>query len=174
MVDQRQVSLTRITFVDLPFLVLSGLDRERVGVQYPANEYRKQFKIAPLRYFRRVTRTLSRIIRVNAKRAGYVGLNPLSGNIEYYLMPWARGGVGGRAIEQYLREALPFEVDKHAFMLESNERSVRVFRTVLKSMGLLEGSDFEYFEYPGGDGYPGGRGFRLFAGTTPRNEGASE
>jgi hypothetical protein len=162
--DERGVSLTAITIADLPFLVVSGLDRERVGVQYPRSDYRKQFKIAPLRYFRTDTRHLSRIVRVEGRRAGYVGLNPLSRNIEYYLQPWARGGVGRRAIEEYLREVLPFDVDKHAFMLDGNDRSVHVFRTALALLGLLEKTDFEYFVYPGGSG------FRLLAGARPRRD----
>lgn len=159
----RQVALTAIGLADLPFLVWSGLDRERIGVQYPAGEYRRQFRIAPLRYFRSATRPSSRIIRVNGRRAGYVGLNPLSENIEYYLQPWARGGVGGAAIEAYLRATLPFPVDKHAFMIEGNDRSVAVFRAALTRIGLIDGEDFEYFEYPGGSG------FRVLAGVLPRN-----
>ncbi len=159
---EREVTLTAIGLTDLPFLVWSGLDRERIGIQYPADEYRRQFRIAPLRYFRSATRPLSRIIRVEGRRAGYVGLNPLSENIEYYLQPWARGGVGGAAIESYLRSVLPFPVDKHAFMLEGNDRSVAVFRGALSRIGLVSEEDYEYFEYPGGSG------FRLLAGVVPR------
>jgi hypothetical protein len=156
------VTLTRIVARDVPFLLRSGLDPERRGVQYPKHEYRKQFRIAPLRYWQRRTRPLSRIIRVDNRRAGYVGLNPLSENIEYYLMPWARGGVGGRAVEAYLREVLPFDVPKHAFMLAGNDRSVNTFRAALERIGLADDA-YTYFTYPGGSG------FRLEPGTAPRD-----
>ena len=158
----RVVTLTRITLRDLPFLVISGLHRDRAGVQYPRSEYRKQLRIAPMRYFNRTTRAQSNIIRVDDRRAGYIGLNPLSTNIEYYLVPWARGGVGSQALDAYLRAHLPFGEAKHAFMLVDNERSVRVFRSALDRLGMTEPDDYRYFEYPGG------RGFRIRAGHTPR------
>ncbi len=162
--EDRVVTLSRITWRDVPFLVTSGLHRERAGVQYPRSEYRAQFRIAPLRYFNRTTRTVSSIVRVDGRRAGYVGLNPLSTNIEYYLVPWARGGVGRRAIVTYLRTHLPFEEDKFAFMIAGNARSVHVFRSALHELGLSDPETFRHFEYPGG------QGFKVRAGARPQND----
>jgi hypothetical protein len=162
--EDRAVTLTEITWRDLLFLVTSGLQPDRAGVQYPRSEYRAQFRIAPLRYFNRTTRAQSSIIRVDGRRAGYVGLNPLSTNIEYYLVPWARGGVGGRAVVSYLRTRLPFEHDKFAFMLAGNDRSVHVFRSALHQLGLSDPATFRHFEYPGG------QGFKVRAGARPMND----
>ena len=159
---ERRVEIREIHPSDLPFLIISGLDRERRDVQYAAKEWRKQFRIAPMRYFRAETRKRSRLIVVDGRRAGYVGLNPLSRNIEYYLQPWARGGVGRRAITDYLRGLLPSAKDEHAFMLPNNDRSVQVFRRSLLALCLEEGTDFEYFTYDGGSG------FRIMAGTATR------
>lgn len=160
--DCRNVELTGIRLLDLPFLLMSGLDRERIGVQYPEQEWLKQFRIAPLRYFNRSTRLRSFIILVDGRRAGYVGLNPLSENIEYYLQPWARGGAGKRAVTEFLRRTLPSVRDEHAFMLPGNERSVMTFRRSLEALRLREDADFEYFTYDGGSG------FRVIAGSTSR------
>ena len=98
---------------------------------------------------------------VDAKRAGYVGLNPLSTNIEYYLQPWARGGTGGPAVEMYLRQVLPFAKKKYAFMMKGNERSVRTFRASLENLGFADGREYTYFTYRKGSG------FRLQAGAKP-------
>ena len=142
-----------ITFADLPFLLLSGLDRERVGVQYRDGEWLKQFRIAPLRYFNKSTRSRSFLVVVNGRRAGYVGLNPLSTNVEYYLQPWARGGRGRTAVTEFLGHLLPSNRDEHAFMLAGNDRSVMTFRRSLEMLGLTEGVEFDYFVYEGGSGF---------------------
>jgi hypothetical protein len=158
----KKLSLTPIAVSDLPFLIISGLDRERRGVQYPGDEWLKQFKIAPMRFFNASTRRKSFIIRVDGKRAGYIGLNPLSTNIEYYVMPWARGGIGSAIIRKFLLTLLPSSRDEHAFMLSGNDRSVHAFRSGLKAIGLESESDYEYFEYDGG------QGFRVIAGAKPQ------
>ena len=160
--NNRSVVIRTIRLSDLPFLVVSGLDRERRDVQYPAKEWRRQFRIAPMRYLKKSTRMKSRLIAVDGRRAGYIGLNPLSRNIEYYLQPWARGGVGGSAITDYLRELLPSNRDEYAFMLDGNERSVTAFRSALKRTSLEEGDDYKYFTYDSG------HGFRIIAGASPR------
>ena len=162
MPNEREVELRPISARDLQFLVRSGLDRERVGVQYGADEYRKQYRIAPMRFFNKLTRTQSFIIWVEGQRAGYVGLNPLSTNIEYYLQPWARGGTGGRALSAFLQRSLPFEVERSAFMIGSNERSQAVMRSALVGCGLVSGVDFEEYEI---DGY---RGFTVRSGVPNR------
>lgn len=160
--ESRNVEIRPLRLSDLPFLVVSGLDRERTGLQYPADEWLKQFRIAPLRYFNKSTRSRSFLAVVDGRRAGYVGLNPLSSNIEYYLQPWARGGVGKRAVAEFLRSLLPSHRDERAFMLAGNVRSVMTFRRALESLRLSEDADYEYFTYDGGSG------FRVLAGSAPK------
>ncbi len=147
---------------DIVFLVSSGLDRERIGVQYRDGEWYKQFALAPLRYFCKGTRERSRVIWVKGRRAGYVGLNPRSTNIEYYLQPWARGGVGRIAVGEYLRVILPSDRDEHAFMLPGNDRSVLTMRRALEDLRMIEFEDFEYFTSDGGSG------FRVMRNARPR------
>ena len=43
------------------------------------------------------------IVEVDGRRCGYVGRSPMSGNLEYWIDPWARGGVGRQAIAAFVR-----------------------------------------------------------------------
>lgn len=163
MTTDRSVKLRPISWRDLPFLCISGLDRERIGVQYDAKDYWQQFKIAPLRFFRRESREMSFIIWVDGRRGGFVGINPMSRNIEYYLQPWARGGVGTVAVREFLTRSLPFDEERSAFMIGTNTRSQATLRNVLVSLGLVAGVDYEEYEI---NNY---RGFTIRVGAKPNS-----
>ncbi|HEX7132292.1 MAG TPA: hypothetical protein VF228_06930, partial [Iamia sp.] len=95
---ERQVVVRPATARDWWWLTRAGLAPELVGRQYHWAETPLQVLIAPARGtpLRPGPRS---IIEVDGRRAGYIGRNPLSGNLEYLLARWARGGgVGTRAI----------------------------------------------------------------------------
>ena len=46
----------------------------------------------------------SYVIERDGERVGYIGRNPLSGNLEYFVRAAARGGVGKAAVTAFLAE----------------------------------------------------------------------
>jgi hypothetical protein len=126
-------------------LLGAGLSPELAGNQYTWIEAPLQLVIAPLRALGR-PRGPSAIIEVDGRRAGYIGRNPLSGNLEYWLRPWARGGVGRRAIVAFLRDGRPGDRARRFHVGYANERSHAVLRAALDELAWREGVDFQVIE----------------------------
>ena len=126
---------------DWLWLTRLGLSPELVGRQYHWAETPLQLVIAPLRGAvlppgPRCT------IEVDGRRAGYIGRNPLSGNLEYTLQPWARGGTGNQAITAFLRDHRAGDRPRAFFVSHRNPRSLAALHRALGDLGWVEGRQF--------------------------------
>jgi len=139
---QRQVAVRPATWADWAWLVRRGLDPELVGRQYHWAEAPLQLLIAPLRGLPRPGGPRA-VIEVGGRRAGWIGRNPLSGNLEYFLAPWARGGVGRRAIAEFLRSGRRADPPRRFFVSRRNERSRAALLGAFADLGWVDGVDFE-------------------------------
>lgn len=139
---EHQVHLDPIGPGDLVWLAAIGLDPELIGRQYHPVEAPLQLVIAPLRALRGPGAP-ARLVVVDGRRAGYIGPNPLSGNYEYVLRPWARGGgVGRRMIAEFLRRGRRGDRSRAFFVSSSNDRSFAALRGALDDLGWVEGEDW--------------------------------
>lgn len=137
----RSVSVRPATRGDWAWLTRAGLAPEMIGVQYHWAETPLQLAIAPLRGT--AVRSGPRcIIEVDGRRAGYIGRNPLSGNLEYFLQPWARGGVGVPAITELLRDQLIGDQPRAFFVSHHNDRSLAALHRAFAALGWHEGDEF--------------------------------
>jgi len=112
------------------------------GVQYHWAELPLQLYIAPARgtAIRPGPRC---IVEVDGKRAGYIGRSPLSGNLEYFLAPWARGGgTGTRAITEFLRDHRRDDRSRAFFVSRKNARSRAALDRAFAALRWHEGEDF--------------------------------
>jgi len=139
--DERAVVVRRVSWHDWAWLTLQGLSARKINSQFRWYETPLQLYIAPMRA------TLgpagpAAIIEVDGRRAGYIGRNPLSGNLEYFLQPWARGGVGRRAIVAFLRDHRPEDKSRMFFVSHTNERSRRALIGSFEALGWREGDQF--------------------------------
>ena len=76
------------------------------------------------------------------RRAGYIGRSPLSGNLEYFLQPWARGGTGTRAIAEFLRSGRPEDRSRSFFVSRKNARSRTALDRAFHQLGWREGESY--------------------------------
>ena len=130
---------------DAAWLLRVGLDPEKIGRQYHWAETPLQLYIAPARALLG-PRGPAAVIEVDGRRAGYVGRNPLSGNFEYFLQPWARGrGAGSAAIGAFLAEHRGVDRRRRFVIKHGNDRSLRSLQRALDAIGWREGDDY-WFE----------------------------
>ena len=127
---------------DWTWLTRAGFAPELAGVQYHWAELPLQLYIAPARGTR-IRRGPRCIIEVDGRRAGYIGRSPLSGNVEYFLKPWARGGgAGTEAIVQFLRDHRVGDPSRDFFVSRKNARSRAALDRAFAQLGWREGEDF--------------------------------
>lgn len=129
-------------WADWWWLTRAGLSPELVGRQYHWAETPLAVVAAPLRGapWPRGPRSL---IEVDGRRAGYIGRNPLSGNVEYLLRPWARGGGRGRAaITAFLRAGRDDGRPSTFFVAHHNARSRAALVRSLEAAGRSEGDGY--------------------------------
>jgi hypothetical protein len=82
-------------------------------------------------------------VEVDGRRAGYIGRNPLSGNLEYFLQPWARGrGAGPQVIAAFLAEHRPDDRKRRFVVKHGNDRSLGALQRALAQLGWVEGEDY--------------------------------
>ncbi|MFZ4518544.1 MAG: GNAT family N-acetyltransferase [Microthrixaceae bacterium] len=136
----RTVHLRRARPTDAAWLAAVGLDPEKIGSQYHLVEAPLQLVVAPARAFA-APRAPAAVIEVDGRRAGYVGPNPLSRNLEYFLQPWARGGTGTAAVTGYLRHFRAGDRARRFFVATSNERSMTVLLRACAAVGWQEGRE---------------------------------
>ncbi len=137
---ERTVTLRRARASDAPWLLAVGLDPEKVGRQYHRLEAPLQLVVAPARALA-APRAPAALVEVDGRRAGYVGPNPLSRNLEYFLQPWARGGTGTTAVTDYLRRFRAGDRARRFFVATSNERSMTVLLRACAAVGWEEGRE---------------------------------
>lgn len=139
--SERAVVVRPMKGRDWPWLTAAGLAPEMAGVQYSWAELPLQLLIAPARGTR--LRPGPRcIIEVDGRRAGYIGRSPLSGNLEYFLKPWARGGTGTTAITTFLRDHRGGDPSRTFFVSHKNRRSRTALDRAFAQLGWREGEDF--------------------------------
>ncbi len=138
---ERRVAVRPVTTGDWWWLTRAGLAPEMAGVQYHWLELPLQLYIAPARgtAIRPGPRC---IIEVDGRRAGYIGRSPLSGNLEYFLQPWARGGTGTRAIAEFLRTGRPGDRSRSFFVSRKNARSRTALDRAFAALGWREGEAY--------------------------------
>lgn len=136
----RRVTLRRPRPADGPWLTAVGLDPEKIGSQYHWVEAPLQLGIAPARALL-ATRRPAAVVEVDGRRAGYIGPNPLSRNLEYFVQPWARGGAGATIVATYLSGFRAGDRPRRFFVSTSNERSLRTLRTAFARLGWQEGRE---------------------------------
>ena len=137
----RHVTVRPASRDDWWWLTKEGLAPAMVGVQYHPAEAPLQLLIAPTRGTG--LRSGSRcIIEVDGVRAGYIGRNPLSGNLEYFLRPWARGGTGTTASAIFLRDHRSGDRRRAFFVSSKNERSRRALERAFDRLGWHEGDQY--------------------------------
>jgi hypothetical protein len=139
---ERRVTVRPATWRDWGWLLRQGLSPELVGRQYHWAETPLQLVIAPLRGAARPGGPRG-IVEVDGRRAGWIGRNPVSGNLEYFLVPWARGGVGRRAIAEFLRTGRPGDPPRRFFVSKDNGRSRAALLGAFADLGWREGVEFE-------------------------------
>lgn len=137
----REVRLRSIRSRDVVWLTLQGLAFSKIGSQYHWAETPLQLLVAPLRAVSGPRRSAA-LIEVDGRRAGYIGPNPLSGNIEYFVAPWARGGVGTASIATYLREHRRGDRARAFFVAHHNQRSLRALVGAFEQVGWTERRDY--------------------------------
>ena len=131
---------------DAAWLVVEGLDPRRAGEQYSWPELPLQLVIAPARALT-AGRHPACVVEVDGRRAGYIGVNPLSGNLEYWLAPWARGGgTGTRAIVGFLADHRDGDRARRFHVSRGNERSLRALRRAFEQLGWTEGVEVEVID----------------------------
>lgn len=86
------------------------------------------------------------MVEVDGRRAGYIGPNPLSGNLEYFVQPWARGGVGATVVAEYLAGFRAGDRSRAFFVSHSNDRSLRALTGAFDRLGWVEGTDYRIEE----------------------------
>jgi hypothetical protein len=101
-----------------------------------------QLVIAPLRAVGR-PRGPSCLIEVDGRRAGYIGRNPLSGNLEYWVESWARGGVGRPAITAFLRDHRAGDRPRRFHVSYRNDRSRAALLRSFEELGWHDGAEFD-------------------------------
>lgn len=134
----RRVTVRPVARGDWWWLTRAGSAPEMAGVQYHWAEAPLQLGIAPARgtAIRPGPRCL---IEVDGTRAGYIGRNPLSGNLEYFLQPWARGGgTGTAAITAFLRDHRAGDRPRAFFVSAGNARSRRALDRAFAALGWRE------------------------------------
>jgi hypothetical protein len=157
------VVLRRARPGDVAWLLAVGLDPEKVGSQYHWAEVPLQAYVAPARAVLAGRRPAAVVVR-DGRRAGYIGPNPLSGNLEYFLQPWARGGAGATVVTEYLRRFRAGDRARRFFVAEDNERSLRTLLRAVAALGWQEGREVRieparhgrYVWVPSGDTAPPG------------------
>ncbi len=137
----RAVTVRAIAWSDWAWLTGRGFSFRKVGSQYHWLETPLQLWIAPMRA------TLgpagpAALVLVDGRRAGYIGRNPLSGNLEYFLEPWARGGVGRVAIGQFLLHHRAGDRPRFFFVAHKNERSRRALLAAFAAIGWTEDDEY--------------------------------
>ena len=135
---ERPVHLRPATRGDLWWLWAVGLDPEKVGSQYHWAEAPLQLGIAPVRAVIAPHRAAA-VVEVDGRRAGYIGPNPLSGNLEYFVQPRARGGVGTRIVASYLRDHRGDDRARRFFVSSHNDRSLATLHRAFEQLGWQEG-----------------------------------
>jgi hypothetical protein len=137
----RSVAVRPVAATDWWWLTKEGLAPRMVGVQYHWAEAPLQLVIAPTRAtgLRPGPRC---IVEVDGRRAGYIGRNPLSGNLEYFVQPWARGGTGTVAIATFLRDHRAGDRSRTFFVSAKNERSRRALERAFGQLGWSEGAGY--------------------------------
>jgi len=138
---ERLVVLCRVRPADWPWLVFDGLHPRKWGEQFTFVEVPLQLLVAPARALL-ASRRPSALVWVNGRRAGYVGVNPLSGNLEYYLAPWARGGVGRIMLETFLCHHRPGDRRRSFFVSKGNHRSRALLLGTVQRLGWRVGHDY--------------------------------
>ncbi len=141
MTPERDVVLRSVRWADWPWLTAQGLSFSKVGSQYHWLEAPLQLYIAPMRATLG-PRGPAAVVEVDGRRAGYIGRNPLSGNLEYFLQPWARGGSGRAVIAGFLRDHRPHDRERAFFVAHKNERSLRALLGALATLGWHEGDEY--------------------------------
>ena len=135
-----RVRLRRARAADVGWLLGVGLDPEKIGSQYHWVETPLQLGVAPARALLAARRPAA-VVEVDGRRAGYVGPNPLSRNLEYFVQPWARGGVGATIVATYLAGFRAGDGPRRFFVSSRNERSMRTLRTAFARLGWEEGRE---------------------------------
>lgn len=138
---ERRVVVRRVGWADVPWLVRAGLAPELVGRQYHWVEAPLQLLIAPLRAVLGPAGPAA-VVEVDGRRAGYIGRNPLSGNLEYFLAPWARGGTGRPMIRAFLASHRPGDRPRCFFVAHHNERSLATLLASLDDLGWRRGTHY--------------------------------
>lgn len=145
---QRQLTLRAATSADIWWLLREGLDLRKVGEQYSIWETPLQLVVAPARALLAPRRpTVAAIVEVDGRRAGYIGPNPLSANIEYFLASWARGGVGRRMIAEYLGVFRRSDRARRLFVSYHNERSKAALLGAIEQLGWSDDVRVEAHRY---------------------------
>jgi hypothetical protein len=141
MAPERDVALRAVRWADWPWLTAQGFSLAKIGSQYHWLETPLQLYIAPARAALG-PRGPAAIVEVDGRLAGYIGRNPLSGNLEYFLQPWARGGSGQTVIRTFLRDHRPHDRERAFFVSHENERSLRALLGALASLGWHDGVEY--------------------------------
>lgn len=141
----RPVAVRQSAGRDAWWLVRAGLARDLAGTQYTWPELPLQLIIAPLRALG-VPPGPSCVIEVDGRRAGYIGRNPLSGNLEYWLQPWARGGVGRTAIVAFLGDHRVGDRARRFHVSFRNERSKAALLRAFDALGWTDGAEYRIVE----------------------------
>lgn len=145
----RRVELRPVRCADVVWLTVVGLDPEKIGRQYHWYELVLQPFVAPARALFGPRRP-ARVVEVDGRRAGYIGPNPLSGNLEYFLQPWARGGTGTTMVADYLRDHRQRDRARRFYVAGHNTRSLRTLLRAFEQLGWVEDRDFWIRPGPGG------------------------
>lgn len=137
----REVRLRPVTGRDRWWLTREGLRPSRIGEQYSWPEAPLQLYVAPARALLG-PRGPAAIVAVDGRDAGYIGRNPLSGNLEYFLQPWARGGSGTEMVVQFLRDHRHGDRARLFFVASKNERSLATLRRAFERLDWTEGDQY--------------------------------
>lgn len=141
-VPSQPVTVRPCTRRDWWWLTKAGLAPELAGTQYHWAETPLQLGIAPTRGLPLRPGPRS-VIEVDGRRAGYIGRSPLSGNLEYFLAPWARGGgVGTHAITQFLSHQRVGDQPRTFFVSHHNPRSRAALERAMATLGWSEGDGY--------------------------------
>jgi hypothetical protein len=138
---RRTVVVRPVERTDRWWLTRAGLAPEMAGVQYHWAEIPLQLLIAPARPSALCSGPRC-VIEVDGERAGYVGRNPLSGNLEYFLKPWARGGTGVDAIAAFLRDHREGDGPRAFSISSENTRSRTALDRAFARLGWRDGYEF--------------------------------
>jgi hypothetical protein len=142
----RGVVVRSVRRADVPWLIAAGLSPEKIGRHYHWMQAPLQLYVAPTRALLG-PRGPAAIVELDGRRAGYVGRNPLSGHLEYFLQPWAQEcGAEATVLREFLVKHRRNDRERRLVIERGDVRALLAVEGALRRLGWVERCDYRVIE----------------------------